>query len=243
MINNINTYSSLFNTNASTTSSSSSEVNDIVAAYKQKVATAEQSEALSSTNLYLSTRAQKINSISQEFFSKGSLSFDDIGSLKERVYQLGLISKQEYAGLTNAELSDEELAAADELPSQNIANFIGDFLKRLDETNAGKVEGADNQEPEEETETLVALKGALSTAQIILTDVEAAKTQADFKESLASTLSFLKETINANAFEKMPLDDKIGLSKVYQALEIVDKISPQRLTNDKLNRYLAVSLE
>lgn len=242
MINNINTYSSLFNTNASTTTSSSSEVDDIVAAYKQKMAASEQPE-LSNENLYLSTRSQKIYSISQEFFSQGSLNFDDIDSLKERVYQLGLISKQEYAGLTNTELSEGELAAADALPSQNIANFIGDFLKRLDETDAGKVENTNDSEPAEESETLVALKGALTTAQTILADVEDAKTQADFKESLASTLSFLKETINANAFEKMPLDDKVGLSKVYQSLEIVDKISPQRLSNDKLNRYLEVSLE
>ncbi|GHE86448.1 hypothetical protein [Thalassotalea profundi] len=238
MINNINTYSNLFNAS----STSTSEVDAVIAEHKQSTAVVEQ-EISHSTNLYLSSRAQKINSISQEFFSGGSLSVENIDSLKERVYQLGLISKQEYASLTNTELSEKELAAAEALPNQNIANFIGDFLTRLDETDAGKIEKSEIDEPLEESETLILLKSTLLTAKDILSDVEQAKTNSNFKESLASTLSFLQETISADAFEKMPLDDKVGLSKTYQALEIVDKISPQRLSNDKLNRYLEVSLE
>lgn len=238
MINNINTYSNLFNPS----STSTSEVDSIIAEHKESTKVVEQASN-SRANLYLSTRAQKINAISQEFFSKGSLNFENIDALKERVYQLGLISKQEYANLTKTELSEKELAAANELPNQNIVNFIGDFLARLDETDAGKIENSDIDEPVEESETLILLKDTLLTAKAILANVEQEKTTTNFKESLASTLSFLQETINANAFEKMPLDDKVGLSKTYQALEIVDKISPQRLTNEKLNRYLEVALE
>tara|TARA_R110001583_G_scaffold183179_2_gene341733 strand:+ start:399 stop:578 length:180 start_codon:yes stop_codon:yes gene_type:complete len=51
-------------------------------------------------------------------------------------------------------------------------------------------------------------------------------------------LFLLKETIEAPSFEKIPLDDKISVSKVYQPLEIVDQLSPQRLNNDKLNKYM-----
>ena len=51
-------------------------------------------------------------------------------------------------------------------------------------------------------------------------------------------LFLLKETIEAPSLEKIPLDDKISVSKVYQPLEIVDQLSPQRLNNDKLNKYM-----
>lgn len=246
MINNINLFNSLFNTGAAL-SSNTSEVDEIVAAHKQDVSTNVQDTPNNSSNLYLSTRAQKISSLSNEFFGQGGLNFDDVDSLKERVYQLGLISKEEYAHLTHTQLSDEELAASKDVSSQNVASFIGNFLERLNAANVDEVANADNtdndKKTDEESETLTALKSVLSQAKTILIDVEEAKKDPKFKESLTSSLSLLKEVINTNAFEIMPLDDKVGLSKVYQALEIVDKISPQRLTNDKLNRYMQVAFE
>lgn len=243
MINNINLFNSLFNT-GSAIPSNTSEVDEIVAAHKEDTSTSVQNTSSNSSNLYLSSRSQKISSLSNEFFGQGGLNFDDVDSLKERVYQLGLISKEEYANLTHTELSDEELAASKDVSSQNIASFIGSFLERLDAIDVKAVTNADNdEEPEEESETLTALKSALSQAKTILIDVEEAKKSPEFKESLTSSLSLLKEVINTNAFEIMPLDDKVGLSKVYQALEIVDKISPQRLTNDKVNRYMQVAFE
>ncbi|XPF93680.1 hypothetical protein ACM9HF_16890 [Colwellia sp. RE-S-Sl-9] len=246
MINNINLFNSLFNTGPAL-SSNTSEVDDIVAAHIQDVTVNTEDTSSDSPNLYLSTRAQKISSLSNEFFGQGGLNFEDVDSLKERVYQLGLISKEEYANLTHTQLSDEELAASKDLSSQNLASFIGDFLERLNAANVDEVVNADNadndEETEEESETLTALKSALSQAKTILIDVEEAKKDPEFKESLTNSLSLLTEVINTNAFEIMPLDDKVGLSKVYQALEIVDKISPQRLTNDKLNRYMQVAFE
>ncbi len=156
------------------------------------------------------------------------------------MYQLGLITKQEYAKLTDTALSDEEIAAANDISTRSVANYIGDFLQRLDETDAGKV--SDDENTPQESETLTALKAALNSAKTIISDVDQAKSEENFKDSLTNTMTFIKDTINASSFDKMPLDDKVGLTKVYQTLEIVDKISPQRLTNDKLNRYLELSL-
>ncbi|MGB1197664.1 MAG: hypothetical protein ACPG46_01370 [Thalassotalea sp.] len=241
MINSVNTYNHLFNT-GSTSSSSASEIDSIITEHQQSNTTVEQEEVIS-PNLYLSTRSQKISALSAEFFSAGALNFTDVNALTERVYQLGLISKQDYANLTDAELAPDVLEREKEISSQNLALYIDDFLQRLDESDAGEEEHFDNDIAEEESETLIALMNALSTAKTILTNVETAKKEDDFKESLASSLSILKQTIHADSFEKMPLDDKVGLSKVYQALEIVDKISPQRLSNDKLNRYMEFSLE
>jgi hypothetical protein len=242
MINNINLYSSLFNTHLPT-SSGTSEIDEIIAAHKQESQVNKQDQSSGETNLFLSTKAQKINSLSNEFFNQGGLNFDDIDALKERVYELGLISKQEYAHLTNTELTNEELEASKDVSSQNIAHFVGDFLKRLNESEADKADKADEEEPYEENEKLTALKEALSKAQSILTNVEQAKTDPKYKESLTNAIALVKETISTDAFKLMSLDDKVGLSKVHQALEIVDKISPQQLSNDKLNRYIQVALD
>ncbi|GLX79450.1 hypothetical protein tinsulaeT_27900 [Thalassotalea insulae] len=239
MINNINPYSSFFNTNTATTNSSS-ELEQIIGSHKQSKPDNNSQLEASNSNLYLSSKAQKISALSNEFFSGGNLAFNDLDSLKQRIYQLGLISKQEYAQLTDTELSDDELAASNNLSSQGVANYIGDFLQRLDETDAGKINDTDNTT--QESETLTALKEALNAAKNIISNLDQAKTDADFKATLANSMSFIKDTINATSFEKMPLDDKVGLTKVYQTLELVDKISPQRLTNDKLNRYIELSV-
>ncbi|WP_286234559.1 hypothetical protein [Thalassotalea sediminis] len=245
MINNINNYSNLFNSNT-TNSSSTTEVDDIIANKKQQI-DANIAPSLSYNNsLFLSSKAQKISAINNEFFSGGSLNFDDLDSLKSRVYQLGLITKEEFGKLTNTEYSEQELAAADDISTQGIANYINNFLKRLDESDAGKNETNDTVDKQtsdvEESESLIALKAALNNAKNIITDVENAKSKEDFKATLIKSMSILNESITAQAFEKMPIDDKVGLTKVYQTLEIVDKISPQRLTNQKLNHYMSISL-
>jgi len=39
----------------------------------------------------------------------------------------------------------------------------------------------------------------------------------------------------------VPVYDKVGISKIYQSLDIVDKIIPERLSNEKVNRYIEIS--
>jgi hypothetical protein len=185
--------------------------------------------------LYLSDRATKIHALSTEFFSNGAISFNDVNALKESAYQLGLISKQEYAYLTNTEPTANDTPLNKEMSTQTLATFAGDFIERLDATDV------DENNIETESNSLLALTEALTTAKTILSDVDRAKSSPDFKESLAAALFSIKEMINADSFEIIPLDDKVGISKVYQALEIIDKISPKRLSNAKVNQYIQVS--
>jgi len=242
MVNNINSYTSLFNTN-SLPSSSTSEVEKIILAHKNEATVNDESNTSTNTSLNLSSRAQKVSALSNEFFSGGDLSFNDVDALKERIYQFGLISKEEYAGLTKTTLSEEDKAASKDVSSQNLASFLGDFLDRLDETKAGKTDDLNSNGNAEESEILIELKVALLKAKDILADVDKEKSDPKFKESLMNSLSFIKDTINTKAYETMQLDDKVGLGKVYQALEVVDKMSPQRLTNEKLNRYMKVAFQ
>lgn len=86
------------------------------------------------------------------------------------------------------------------------------------------------------------MKQGLTAVQGVLTNIEIAKNDPDFKQTLFSSLSLFKEIINADSFEIIPLDDKVGISKIYQALEIVDSITPNKLSNDKVNRYIQISI-
>lgn len=241
MINSLNTYSTLLNSasSASTSTSNTSEVDNIIAEYKASSAESEAVSKINDSNLYLSSRAQKINAISNEFFSNDALNFNDVEALKERVYQLGLISKNEYSTLTNS--SSETESSENDNQAESIVDFIGSLLERLEnDDNENNTDGTDDltSAPEEESESLSALIKALESAKITISNVEEAKSAPDFKANLQDTLSLLKETIEAPSFEKIPLDDKISLSKVYQTLEIVDQLSPQRLNNEKLNKYM-----
>jgi hypothetical protein len=239
MINNINSYSGNYNIN----SSGSSEVDEIIEAHNKSKTITDETVSSVKDNLYLSSRAKKTNAISTEFFSNGAMSFNDVNALKERAYELGLISKQEYAQLTDTDYpdKDENININVDVSSQTLASFAGNFVERLDEAG---VDGSDNDtDTEKSSKSLLALKEALTTAKKMLSDIDSAKNDPDFKESLTITLSSIRETIHADTFEILPLDDKVGISKVYQALEIVDKISQQRLSNAKIDRYIKFSLE
>jgi hypothetical protein len=234
MINNINSYNGNYNINSSS-SSSSSEVDKIIEEHKKSSVTTGDAVSNVSENLYLSSRAKKINAISTEFFNNGAISFNDVDALKERAYQLGLISKQEYAHLNDSGAAVKDTSLNEEISSQTLANFASDFVERLDATDV------DVTESETDSQILLALKEAFTAASKILSDVDTAKNSPDFKESLAATLSSIRETINSDSFDIIPLDDKVAMTKVYQALEIVDKMSESRLSNAKINRYIQVS--
>ena len=237
MLNNINSYSSLINTPS--TNTSTSEIDSIIAQHKESTAEQTASVTTNQNSLYLSSRARKINALSKEFFSGDSLKFDDVESLKERVYQLGLISKDEYAKLTNTSSDIDTNTLNTDNSTLGLTEYMGDLITRLqaDENN----DASDPESEEQRNETLSILIKALESAKAIISDVEEAKRETDFKESLQATLSTLKDTVENPAFEKIPLDDKVGLSKVYQTLEIVDQLSPQRLNNAKLNKYIDLS--
>jgi len=242
MISSLNTYNSLLNTTSA--SASQSEVESIITEHKASSVETSVASASNDSNLYLSNRAQKINAISKEFFSGDTLNFDDVESLKERVYQLGLISKNEYSSLTNSLSETNNESSEHEDQTMSLVNYIGGLLERLktddNENNDDEIQDSASSTAEQ-SKSLTALIKALESAKSILSNVEDAKRATDFKTTLQESLSLLKETIEAPSFEKIPLDDKIALSKVYQTLEIVDQLSPQRLNNDKINKYIDLS--
>lgn len=235
MINGLNNYSGLFNNNSASNTSTSSKIDDIINEHKKSAALAAETNTSSQANIHLSTRAQKINIISSEFFGGGGPNFEQLEQLKKRVYQAGLISKQEYAHLTKTEVANDKAAPTSKTSTTTVSNYIDDLITRLNKDDKAK---KDNNEPVEESKTIIELKKTLATAKTIIADVDKAKTSDKFKETLTQSLAFLNETISAKEFRSLPIDDQRGLTKVYQTLKIVDKLSPGRLTDDRLNHYL-----
>ena len=238
MINNLGLYNATFNSASTVSQQNTAEIQAITEKHTENSVKNEEPAAVDNS-LYLSSRAQKINAISSEFFSGAELTFDDVGALKEKLYQFGLISKGEYATLSGSSAQGTTNEASESTSTTTLTNFLGDFIERLNKDDSD--EDTDSDDEVTESETIVALTGALTSAKEILKNVEEQKQQPDFKSSLKDALTLLKETINDESFEKLPLDDKIGLSKVHQALEIVDRLSPQRLNNDKVNQYIKLS--
>lgn len=241
MISNLNPYSTLSNTATPATTTSTSEVDSIIAKHKESSAEKVAEANSNQSNLYLSNRAQKINTISTEFFSGGDLSLASVEGLKERVYQLGLISKEEYAKLTNSAAEATSESSGNENATTSLTSFLGNLLERLKSDDDKKKENDSDDSTEGKSEALTILIRTLEAAKEIISNVDEAKRETDFQTTLKDTLSLLKETIEAPTFEKIPLDDKVGLSKVYQTLEIVEKLSPQRLNNEKVNKYLELA--
>lgn len=244
MINNLGLYNSATFNNTTVSQKDTAEVAAVTAKDTTNGLKSETSTGVDNS-IYLSSRAQKINAISSEFFSGAQLTFDDIDALKEKLYQFGLISKGDYANLSGAKADATNSESNAKTSTTTLTNFLGDFIERLNsgetDENTNTENDTDGDDSVTSSETIKVLTAALTTAKEILTNVEEQKMNTDFKSSLKNSLALLNETINDQSFEKLPLDDKIGLSKVHQALEIVDRLSPERLNNDKVNQYIKLA--
>lgn len=251
MINNLGLYNSATFNNTAVIQQEAAEVAAATAKDTSKGVKGESSTGVNNS-IYLSSRAQKINAISSEFFSGAPLSFDDIDALKEKLYQFGLISKGDYSNLTGSKTTASASEAQASTSTTTLTSFLGDFIKRLNSDDSDENTNTTNSDNESDTdvddnvtgsETIKVLTAALTSAKAMLSNIEEQKLQPDFQATLKSTLAVLNETISDASFENLPLDDKIGLSKVYQTLEIVDRLSPQRLNNDKVNQYINLAFK
>jgi len=197
------------------------------------------SEGSPQKNLHLSSRAEKLSALSNEFFKGGKFTTADVNALIERTYEFGFISKAEYLKLSENTVTDETNVQPEKTSTTTLIDYINQFKERLDDLDEQELE----QSSPEELESLVAMKKALTSAKSILTDVEQAKQLPNFKTDLQDTIVIFKEIISSEAFNTMTLEDKVNLTNVAKTLEIVDQLSPQRLNNKKVNQYIDISLK
>ena len=187
---------------------------------------------ISGENLSLSSRAQKLNAINNEFFNGKAIASVDTAKLIDRVYEYGLISKGEYGQLTRAPQDSEGQPIDTPTSTQSLTQFLDHFEQRLE-----KVEGYQDSDQQ----SVIDLKSALASAKGILGDVEGAKGNPQFKNTLDTTKSVLNDLLGQEAFADMPLEDRVDMSNVIKTLDIVDKIDPKRLDNQRVNHYIAVA--
>jgi len=118
---------------------------------------AEKTEIPTSSNLSLSTRSQKLNAISSEFFNGKAFSSIDTTKLIDRVYEYGLISKSEYNTLNESTQNEGDSEAQESTSTASLQQFIDQFKERM-----GKVDGFDQSTQE----SVVALKPSTSLTKL-----------------------------------------------------------------------------
>lgn len=185
------------------------------------------------TDIHLSDRSTRLNALSNEFF-KGGLTTVNIDKLVERAYEYGLINQHEFAKLSkSSNVSKTDTAELDEqTKTQSLAEYLAEFSKKILKVN----EEADDDKKQQ---AQLISQSALA-ARAILVDVEQAKTSETFQQDLQDARENLMTIINSDSFSKMPVKDRTGLTQTVKALDVVQQLSPQRLTNNKVNQYLQV---
>ncbi|WDE13154.1 hypothetical protein [Thalassomonas haliotis] len=201
----------------------------------------QENTAAAGNKLFLSSRAEKVNAISSEFFKKGALTLADVDKLVERAYEYGLISKADYSHLAKTGESEQSQEAETQTLTASLAGFIENFQQRFNsvDADAQSAEGS----PAEPSDTEIEMNKALTSARTILSDIEQAKKADNFQQSLSHAIATLTEVVQSDSFSQLPLDDRVGLSKTVQALEVVDKLTPQKQNNKFINRYLDISVK
>ncbi|NRA55942.1 MAG: hypothetical protein HRU23_17530 [Gammaproteobacteria bacterium] len=226
MLSNISMYNSLLG-NQSANINASEQLTKI-----EEAKVVANSELQEQGNLSLSTRAQKLSAITSEFFSGTSFASVDTAGLIDRVYEYGLMSNKEYATLTDNNYGIADTTEDEQTSTQSLSQYLTDLDQRL--SNIDDYEDSDNS-------SVVALKQALEHASTIFDDIEQAKKEPNFKSNLATTKQTLTELLNSTAFSEMELKDKVDMSNTIKTLDIIDKISINRLDNPMVNKYINIA--
>ena len=225
MLNNIGLYGSLANTNVASNQNTVTNVEKLTAV--PELSLDKKIEGVGE-NLSLSSRSQKLAAISKEFFSHGNFSNVDSRELLERVREYELISAEEYDSLSSSSLFQR--SKEDDNKQTTLTTNLADALNDLEKSVVFE---------DEKNLTQSEFKQALNNAENILRDVETAKLDSNFNRDIDYSLLKLKQFSQSKSFVEMPAKQQSVISDSVTALEVINKISPKRLSNPLLNRYLS----
>ena len=156
MINGISSYQNYNGTSSNSITPTSTETSSTPSNQSAEIAQSPRQE-----NLYLSSKAQKINALNNEFFQSG-ISVD-VSALAERAYQYGLISKSEYEQLNDTRTPENEIKEPAGTTTENLVSFTHQFQDKIDKA----LETPEEYEQEEKN-LFATLKEALNSAAIVL---------------------------------------------------------------------------
>ncbi|MEH6651376.1 MAG: hypothetical protein V7707_15220 [Motiliproteus sp.] len=167
----------------------------------------------------LSTRAQKIQKLNEEFFSAGPNSVSITPEFIARLTEYGFLSTDEASKLSPS------VASSDESPSNTLGE-LSTFIDRF--SNDMKATDPENS-----------LVHTLQKAKSIIQNIDGSN-----PSSLASDIKTvgaeLNQYLNSNAGQTLSDEDKTSLNQLEVALKIADKLNPENLSSSKINGYLSV---
>lgn len=173
----------------------------------------------SSRSVELSTRAQKIQKLNEEFFSAGPQSVSITPEFLQRLAEYGFLSTDEASKLSPSTVSPDE-------STTRTLGELSDFIDRF----SHEVKKAD---PEN------SLISTLQKAKSIINNFDGSK-----PSSLASDIKTvgaeLNQYLNSAAGSALNSEDKSSLNQLEVALKIADRMNPENLTSKKINDYLSV---
>jgi len=227
----IGLYNSLGSTSA-TLNSSNQQVTDVSKAEAiNDVSTEKKTEIGAGESLNLSTRSQKLHAISEEFFAQNNFTNIDTTALTQRAHEYGLISDNEYSTLANSswfnKVEDNTDTESEEI---SLLDHLQNVKHKLDESG----------ENSEDNDNGIIADG-ISHAISILSDVETAKLSPTFKEDMNNAIAQLSILSESDAFSSLDTAEQGAIESSAATLGIIDTISPQRLANPFVNRYIEFS--
>ena len=191
-----------------------------------------QSVKLEGSDIVVSSRAQKLRALSDEFFAGSGLNSGNIAALTERAYEYGLLSDTQYKSLNNGVTTTTVQTA---LPTtQSLSEELERVSKELEKRN--------QEVPEHERQDVSSITNILNRAASILTDPETAITKEQFSQDIANTIQDLNVIIDSDTFGNLPVTERTAITNSTSALSTIEALAPRNLTNSKVNQYLANSL-
>jgi hypothetical protein len=211
-INSIGIASSLITNNQTTATQQANSVSN------STTATASTDSASTQDKVEISTRAQKIQKLNEEFFSEGMDSFTVTQDFIQRLADYGLITADEANKLgASAETSE----SGDSSTVGELSTFIDSFSESLKKTDPNS--------------TLI---DVLQQAKTVLDNFNS-PTQSSQNVNIAQVSSQLQNYIDTSG-EQLSETDKQSLNQLVSALDVANILTPGKNTTSQINSYLAI---
>lgn len=170
-------------------------------------------------SIEISTRAQKIQKLNEEFFPSGPQSVEITSAFIERLHEYGLISEDDANRLSPlAKSADDQTTGA----VGELLLFIDDFSERLK-----------TSDPED------SLIATLQKGKSLLENLDILN-PADITADIKTVISELTEYSNSEDSQALATDDQEALQKLTLALQIADTLNSGGMGSQKIGSYLSV---
>jgi len=201
--------------------SSSAATASTVASTKEAESAATDSKKADDDNIHLSTRAQKIQKLNEEFFPGGPKSIRITPDFVARLHEYGLISAADAESLSPAARANSSEA---ESSLAELSLFTQDFGEELAEREPGS-----------------SLIATLNKAHSIIDAWE-----GNDPASMSEVTQVIAElaTFNGSAeLETLDHDDQKSMLELELAMNIAKKLNPQGNVSQEINSYMNILKE